>query len=62
MNNYLKITGLALLTTLLFVQCTSKEDAKLPNVLLIMVDDMGFSDLGCYGGEIKTPHLDQLAA
>lgn len=34
---------------------------KKPNVLLIMNDDMGFSDLGCYGGEIETPNLDQLA-
>ena len=32
-----------------------------PNVLLIMADDMGYSDLGCYGGEIETPHLDGLA-
>lgn len=32
-----------------------------PNVILIMVDDMGFSDLGCYGGEIATPNIDALA-
>jgi len=33
-----------------------------PNVVLILVDDMGFSDIGCYGGEISTPNLDRLAA
>ncbi len=32
-----------------------------PNVIFILVDDMGWSDLGCYGGEIETPHIDQLA-
>ena len=38
------------------------EEVKPPNVLVIMADDLGFSDLGCYGGEINTPHLDQLAS
>ena len=33
-----------------------------PNVVLIMADDMGFSDLGCYGSEIRTPNVDRLAA
>ena len=32
-----------------------------PNIILIMSDDMGWSDIGCYGGEIATPHLDALA-
>lgn len=33
-----------------------------PNVLLILADDLGFSDLGCYGSEIETPNLDEIAA
>jgi len=37
------------------------QQSKRPNVLIIMADDMGFSDLGCYGGEIATPNIDGLA-
>jgi arylsulfatase A-like enzyme len=33
-----------------------------PNIVVIVADDLGFSDVGCYGGEIRTPHLDRLAA
>jgi len=40
-----------------FGACAAK-----PNIVIIMADDMGFSDIGCYGGEIPTPHLDALAA
>ncbi|MSU33018.1 MAG: arylsulfatase [Pedosphaera sp.] len=35
--------------------------SRKPNILVILSDDMGFSDIGCYGGEISTPHLDGLA-
>jgi arylsulfatase len=37
------------------------ETAK-PNIMIILADDLGWSDLACYGGEIRTPHLDSLAA
>lgn len=36
-------------------------EAKAPNFLVIVADDLGYSDLGCYGSEINTPHLDKLA-
>ena len=36
--------------------------AEKPNIIIIMADDMGYSDIGCYGGEINTPSIDALAA
>lgn len=42
--------------------CQAEEASKKPNILVILADDMGYSDLGCYGGEIQTPNLDRLAA
>jgi arylsulfatase len=38
-----------------------KQVPEKPNIILIMADDMGFSDIGCYGGEIQTPNIDRLA-
>jgi len=40
----------------------SAQNRRKPNIVLIMSDDMGFSDIGCYGGEIHTPTLNGLAA
>jgi arylsulfatase A-like enzyme len=40
---------------------SSRTSAGKPNIILIMSDDMGFSDIGCYGSEINTPNLDHLA-
>ncbi|HKK61538.1 MAG TPA: sulfatase-like hydrolase/transferase, partial [Bacteroidales bacterium] len=48
---------------LIFCSCNQKEEIReKPNVLLIMVDDMGFSDLGFMGSGIETPNIDKLAA
>lgn len=50
-----------LLSLLICLHLLPAEE-KRPNIVLIMADDLGFSDLGCYGSEIKTPNLDQLAS
>jgi arylsulfatase A-like enzyme len=66
MMNY-KLRSLEAISSLilmnLLTSCQYKSDSKreTPNLMIIMVDDMGFSDPGCYGGEIKTPNLDYLA-
>ncbi|MEM7657975.1 MAG: arylsulfatase, partial [Bacteroidota bacterium] len=58
---YIWINALFLGCCLLSCQPSTPESPP-PNILLILVDDMGYSDLGCYGGEITTPNLDALAA
>ncbi len=52
------IAGLISVSTLVMAQ-TTKD--KRPNIILILADDLGYSDLGCYGGEVNTPNLDRLA-
>lgn len=57
MNSLLRLLpALALLSSLAVEAASSR-----PNILVVMADDLGFSDLGCYGSEIETPNLDGLA-
>jgi arylsulfatase len=61
----MKIPSLAFLALFLFSRALAPECAAAndkPNILLILADDMGYSDAGCYGGDVRTPNLDALAA
>ena len=52
---------LIIICLFLFACSIEKSESPKPNILYIMVDDMGYSDLGCYGGEIQTPNIDKIA-
>jgi arylsulfatase len=51
-----------LLVAAITLLATSTFAAGRPNIIVILADDMGFSDIGCYGGEVRTPNIDRLAA
>ncbi|MBU3125938.1 arylsulfatase [Sinomicrobium weinanense] len=63
----IKYNGFVVLIIMAFLSCKSEREgetkapAKKPNIVLIMADDMGFSDIASYGGEVETPNLDALA-
>ncbi len=63
-RDLLKLMGAGFLTlqsSPLWAGGEGNDKQKKPNIIFILADDMGWSDLGCYGGEIATPNLDRLA-
>ena len=55
-----KVLKLSIAACMTFFAAAAMAGSK-PNIVLVLADDMRFSDLGCYGGEIETPTLDSLA-
>jgi len=60
-RNYLCLVFVALFVCDGLAEAADRSEPPRPNIVLIMADDMGFSDLGCYGSEISTPTIDRLA-
>jgi arylsulfatase len=60
-NNATSVILFSLFLSISIPAKPQKQQISKPNILLIVADDLGYTDLGCYGGEIKTPNIDRLA-
>ena len=60
-RTFLRITALGTVALIASQYSEAAGNKSWPNIVLIMADDMGWSDAGCYGGEIQTPNIDRLA-
>ena len=59
---YIKGMYTFFICTIFIAASVFSQKEKKPNIIVILTDDMGFSDIGCYGSEIRTPNIDKLAA
>ncbi len=62
MTAILKMLSVLAATAPLFITTNSVESFDRPNVVILLADDLGFKDIGCYGGPVQTPNIDRLAS
>lgn len=60
-RNILLLCGLTSTVVGVVSAADGRSETNRPNIVIILADDLGYSDIGCYGGEIQTPNIDQLA-